>query len=115
MSTPRSRRAAPGAKEAAATKRNLRFRHREGRQLAEAADIARAGARQLVAAKARILDAVAKAEAAGFIVQEDFSVIDSAGRSAESLTGADDHAEPIHAAVTDLVAIDELVAIAEIW
>lgn len=84
-----------GAKEADTTKRNLRFATAKTATLAEAADIARAGARQLVAANARVRDAVAKAGAAGFIVQEDFSVIESTGRSAESLSGADDHAEAI--------------------
>src|SRR5689334_20784331 len=64
------------ANDAETTKRNRRFISAKAATLSEAADIARAAARQLTAARARILDEVAKAEAASFIVQEDFSVID---------------------------------------
>jgi hypothetical protein len=74
-----------------------------------AADIARTAARQL-AAKARVLDEVAEAEAAGFTVQEDFSVIDSPSGSSRSTTEADNHAAAIQAAVTDLITLDKQAA-----
>lgn len=95
--------------DAVTTKRNRRFVSAKSATLSEAADVACAAAPQLTAAKARVLDDVAKAEAAGFIVQEDLSVVDSISRSTRS-TRAQDHAVAIQAAVTHLVAVDEQVA-----
>jgi hypothetical protein len=97
------------ANYAATTKRNRRFISAKAATLSQAADIARAAARQLTAARSRILDEVAKAEAASFIVQEDFSVID---RTAPSSRGMDarNHATAIQAAVTDFVALDVQVS-----
>lgn len=96
-------------KDAATNRRNRRFASANAARLSEAAGIARAAARQIAAAKARVLYDVAKAEAAGFIVQEDFSVIASTSRSASS-AHAQDHATTIRASVTELVALDEQVA-----
>jgi hypothetical protein len=53
--------------DAATTKRNRRFISARAATLSEAADIAGAAARQLAAARARILDESAKAEAAGAV------------------------------------------------
>lgn len=50
-------------------------------RLHEASDIARRGADQIGYAKAKVLDAVTTAEAAGFTVREDFSVADPATAS----------------------------------
>jgi len=80
------------ASDATAHKRNQRFAAAKSAGLSKAGDIARTAARQLAAAKARLLDEVAKAEAAGFTVQEDFSVIDSPSGNSWSTTEADNHA-----------------------
>jgi hypothetical protein len=64
---------------------------------------------QLAAAKARVLDEVAKAEAAGFIVHEDFSVTDSTLGNLSRRTEADNHATAIRAAVTDFITLDKQV------
>ena len=93
------------ATDAATTKRNRRFISAKAARLSEAADIARAAARRLAVAKARVLDDVAKAEAASFIVQEDFSVIDSTAGSSRG-TDARNHVAAIQAAVTDFVDLD---------
>jgi len=98
------------ANDAAAHRRDRRFASAKAAGLSEAADIARAAARQLAAAKARVLDEVAKAEAAGFTVQEDFSVIDSPSGSSRSTTEADNHAAAIRAAATDFITFDKQVA-----
>ena len=98
------------ADDAAATKRNRRFAAAKAARLSEVAEMARAAARQLAAARARVLDEVAKAEAAGFIVQEDWSVIALASGSPGITTEADDHAAALQAAVIDLVALDEQLA-----
>ena len=63
-----------GPTDAATTRKNRRFASANSARLSEAADIARAAAQQLAAAKARVLEDVAKAETAGFIVHQDFSV-----------------------------------------
>jgi len=88
LSAPRSQRE-KAASDATAHKRNRRFTSAKAAGLSEAADIARAAARQLAAAKARALDEVAKAQAAGFTVQEDFSVIASPPGNSKSRTDAD--------------------------
>jgi hypothetical protein len=98
------------AKDVATTKRNRRFVSAKAARLSEAADVARTAARQLAAAKARVLEDVANAEAAGFIVQEDFSVTDSTSASSGNPTRADDYAAAIQAGVTDFVALDEQLA-----
>jgi hypothetical protein len=90
-------------------KRNRQFLAAKSASLSDAADIARAAARQLTVANARVRDAVASAEAADFIVQEDFSVVDYISRSTRSRR-ARVHAVAIQAAVADLVALDEHVA-----
>jgi len=79
-----------GAKDAATTRINRRFASAKAARLSEGADIARAAAQQLAAAKARVLEDVAKAEAAGFIVHEDFSLTDSTPGSSSSPAGAHD-------------------------
>ena len=84
--------------DAATTKRNRRFAAAKAARLSEAAGIARAAAQQLTAAKTRVLDEVAKAEAAGFIVQEDLSVIQSMPGSSRSTVEAQYHAATIQAA-----------------
>lgn len=84
--------------DAATTKRNRRFACAKAARLSEAAGIARAAAQQLTAAKTRVLDEVARAEAAGFIVQEDLSVIQSMPGSARSTVEAQYHAATIQAA-----------------
>ncbi len=98
-----------GANDAEATKRNRRFISAKAAMLSEASDIARSAARQLTDAKTRILEEVARAEAAGFVVQEDFSVIDSISRVARS-TRASDHGAAIRAAVTDFSVLDRRVS-----
>ena len=99
-----------GAKDAATTKTIRRFASAKAARLSEAADIARAAAQQLAAAKARVLEDVAKAEAAGFIVQEDFSVTDCRTGSSSDPAGTHDYAAAIRAAVAYFVALDELWA-----
>src|SRR4051812_25564455 len=64
------------ASDAEATKTNRRFISAKAAALSEAADSVRAAARQLTHARTCILDEVARAETAGLIVQEDFSVSD---------------------------------------
>jgi hypothetical protein len=98
------------ANDAAAIKRHRRFAAAKAARLSEAADLARAAAQQLKAAKARVMDEVAKAEAAGFTVHDDWSVTDPTSGSSDRATEADDRAEVIKAAVNDLVALDEQVA-----
>ena len=93
-----------------ADKRNRRFAAAKAAQISEAADVARDGARQLDAAKRRVLDEVADATAAGFTVQEDFSVVGAASRGPGSTTEADARTAAIQAAVGELVALDEQVA-----
>jgi hypothetical protein len=58
----------------------ITINHRSGTAalLSEAAGIARAGARQLGAAKSRVVDEVARAESAGYTVGDDWTVVDSA-------------------------------------
>jgi hypothetical protein len=97
------------ANDAEATKRNRRFVSAKAATLSEASDIARSAARQLTDAKTRILDEIARAEAAGFVVQEDFSVSDSISRVDRS-TRARDHAAAIRAAVTDFSVLDRRVS-----
>jgi hypothetical protein len=99
------------AHDASAHKQNRRFASAKAANLSEAADIARAAARQLAAAKARVVDEVTKAEAAGFVVQEDFSVIKSPSGSSRSRAEADNHAAAIRAAVTDFMTLDKQVAV----
>ena len=77
--------------------------------LSEAADIARAAARQLTAAKARVLDDVAKAEAARLHCARGLFG-NRLHVTKRSSTRAQDHAAAIQAAVTELVALDEQVA-----
>ena len=98
------------AKDAAATKRNRRFVSAKAAQLSEIAEMAEAAGWQLGAAKARVLDEVAKAEAVGLAMQEDLSVTDPTLGSSGSTTEGDAHAAAIQAAVTDLVALDDQVA-----
>jgi hypothetical protein len=95
--------------DAEATRRNRRFISAKAAVLSEASDIARSAARQLTDAKARILEEVARAEAAGFVVHEDFSVTDSISRVACS-TRARDHGAAIRAAVTDFSVLDRRVS-----
>lgn len=57
-------------------KSDRRFIAAKAATLSEAAGIARAAARQLMIARTRILEEIAKAEAAGFVVREDFSIED---------------------------------------
>ena len=96
--------------DAAATKRNRRFVSAKAAQLSEVAAMARAAERQLAAAKTRVLNAVAEAEEAGFTVHEDWSVTNSTPDSPGGTTEAQNHAAAIHAAVKNLVALDEQVA-----
>jgi len=93
------------ANHADTTKRNRRFISAKAATLSEAADMSRAAVRQLRAVKARLLKDVARAEAAGFVVQEDFSVIDSVSPSTRS-TRAHYHAAAIQGAVTNFVVLD---------
>jgi hypothetical protein len=95
--------------DAEVANRNRRFISAKAAMLSEASDIARSAARQLTEAKTRILEAVARAEAAGFVVQEDFSVSDSLSRLARS-SGARDHAAAIRAAVADFSVLDRRVS-----
>jgi hypothetical protein len=94
----------------AQSKRNRRFVAAKSATLSDAADVARAAARQLTAANARVRDAVAKAEAAGFVVQDDFSVVDFISRSSRSRR-ARIHTVAIQTAVTEFIALDEQVAL----
>jgi hypothetical protein len=96
--------------DAAAHERNRRFASAKAAELSEAADIARAAAQRMTAAKARVLHEVARAEAAGFVVQEDFSVISSPSGKFRSTAEADNHAAAIRAAVTDFTPLDKQVA-----
>jgi hypothetical protein len=91
-------------------KTNRRFAKAKAARVSEAAGIASAAARELSAAKTRVLDEVAKAEAAGFTVQEDFSVVDSRAGSPSRKSAADRHGAVIQAAVAELVDLDEQVA-----
>lgn len=93
------------ANDVEAAKRNRRFISAKAAALSEAADVAREAARQLIDAKTAILDEVARAEAAGFVVQEDFLVSDSMSSTARS-SRARDHAAAIRAAVIDFDALD---------
>lgn len=77
--------------------------------LSEAAEIARAAARQLIDARNQILDGVADAEAAGFRVQEDFSVRNFISPNARS-PRADRHAAAIRAAVSNYNVLDRRVS-----
>ena len=101
------------AKDAEKTKRNRRFISAKAAALSEAADIARAAARQLTEARTRVLDEVERAEAAGFSVQEDFSVRDPMPSSARSARGRD-HAAAIRAAVDNFSALDRRVS-SRLW
>lgn len=96
--------------DAAATKSNRRFISAKSARLSQAAGIARAGGRQLAAAKSHILDEVSRAESAGFTVQEDFTVVASAPGRALSTEDAQIHAVTIQAAVTKFEALDEQLA-----
>jgi hypothetical protein len=92
------------------TKRNRRFIAAKAATLSEAAGIARSGARQLTLARTRILEEVTKAEAAGFVVQEDFSIEDPKS-SGTRVSGARDYARTIQAAVADFNDLDERVSL----
>ena len=97
------------ANDAETTKRNRRFISAKAATLSEAADIARVAARQLTHARTRILDEVERAEAAGFVVQEDFSVRNS--RSPSACTSiAHEHAAAIQAALANFNALDQQVS-----
>jgi hypothetical protein len=96
--------------DAGTLKTNRRFAKAKAARISEAAGIASAAAREITAAKSRVLDEVAKAEAAGFTVQEDFSVFDSRAGSAGRTRETDRHATAIQAAVAELVDLDEQVA-----
>jgi hypothetical protein len=74
--------------------------------LNKAADIARRGADQIGYAKAKVLEAVDAAEAAGFAVREDFSVFSTAARQAQARVLAAD----IRTRVGQLVGLDYRVA-----
>lgn len=83
-------------------------------RLLDAAAIARRGAVQVEHAKARVLDAVNAAEAAGFTVREDFSVaaprVVDPGQAAVLRTRARSLAVDIRSRVGELVRIDHRVA-----
>jgi hypothetical protein len=97
--------------EAASLKANRRFAKAKAAQLSELADIAKRGAKQLDAAKARAVVAINEAEAAGFIVHEDLSVTDDgATPSAARTEQASAHAAAIHSAAGELVSLEENVA-----
>lgn len=96
--------------DAAATRSNRRFISAKSARLSQAAGIARAGGRQLAAARSHILDAVSRAESAGFTVQEDFTVLASAPGRALSTEQAQIHAATIQAAVAKFQALDEQLA-----
>lgn len=76
-------------------------------RLHDAADIARRGADQIAYAKSKVLEAVDVAEAAGFTVREDFSVVSTVARQAQARALAAD----IRARVGQLVGLDYRVAI----
>lgn len=97
------------ATDAEALKRNRRFVSAKAAALSEAADIARAAARQLMAARNRILDEIARAEAAGFVVHEDFSVSDSLSPAAHNSISRN-HAAAIRAAVNGFTTLDKQVS-----
>jgi hypothetical protein len=90
-------------------KRNRRFVSAKAAAQSEAADIARAAARQMTAARTRVLDEIARAEAAGLVVHEDFSVSDTRLPCART-SRADDHASAIRAAVTHFTALHTQVS-----
>src|SRR4051794_7197164 len=93
--------------DAETLKRSRRFISAKTATLSDAADIARAAARQLADARTRVLDEIARAEAAGFVVHEDFSVGDSARPSTHS-SCAGDHAAAIQAAVITFNTLERL-------
>jgi hypothetical protein len=97
------------SKDVETTKRNRRYISAKAAALSEAADIARTAAGQLVDARTVILDEVASAEAAGFVVQEDFSVCDTMWSSACS-SRAQDHSAAIRAALTNVCDLDRQVS-----
>jgi hypothetical protein len=84
-------------------------------QLGLAAQVARAGASELFAARARLRHAVEDADAAGFDVGEDLSVIDryvwaSADDRSLRQVEADSFAVEIHQQAVQLVGLDQQVA-----
>ncbi|MGB9304625.1 MAG: hypothetical protein WCB92_13405 [Mycobacterium sp.] len=84
-------------------------------QLSEAAQVARVGASELYAARARLRHAVEDAEAAGFDVGEDLSVTDryvwvSADDQLVRQEEADSFALEIHQRAVQLVGLDQQVA-----
>jgi hypothetical protein len=94
--------------DAETLKRSRRLISAKTATLSDAAGIACTAARQLADARTRILDEIARAEAAGFIVGEDFSVGDSARLSTHS-SRARDHAAAIQAAVITFSTLDRRV------
>jgi hypothetical protein len=96
--------------DAATLKSNRRFAKAKTARISEAAGIASAAARELSAANTRVLDEVAKAEAAGFTVQEDFLVSDDRAGGTGRTSEGDRHARAIQAAVAELVDLDEQMA-----
>ena len=92
-------------RDAETLKRTRRFISAKSATLSEAAGVARTAARQLTVARARILQEVARAEEAGLVVQEDFSVSDSVPPNPPNPIGRD-HAAAIRAAVTDFSALN---------
>lgn len=96
--------------DAATLRTNRRFAKAKAARVSEAAGIANTAARELTAAKASVLDKVAEARAAGFTVDDDFSVADARTGMADRTTEADRFAADIQAAVTELVDLDEEVA-----
>jgi hypothetical protein len=90
-----------GANYGESAKRERRFISTKAAALSEAAEIARDAARQLAAARTRVLDEVARAETAGFFVQDDFSVSDPC-QPMLAVRALTDMPRPIQAAVADL-------------
>lgn len=83
-------------------------------QLHGAAEVARRGAAELSAAKQAVLDAVGKAQQAGFTVTDDFSVTSRERGSAAFLAGRQAQAEglaaDIRARLGELVSADKQIA-----
>ncbi|MCV6969265.1 hypothetical protein [Mycobacterium bohemicum] len=79
-------------------------------RLQAAAKVARGGATDLYGARSRLRYAVEEAQAAGFDVTEDFSVIDLSCASAVRHVDADSFAADIRQRAAQLVALDQQVA-----
>ena len=93
-----------------AARSNRRFIAAKSARLSQAAGVARAGGRQLAAAKAHILDEISRAESAGFTVQEDFAVVASAPGRAGGTREGQIYAATIRAAVAKFEALDKQLA-----